>query len=182
MCMYVNPNRLMLVVHEPLFERHKLQFCTFWRKLNWCVWSPDEPLLLASVQSELLLLGVHSGSLSLLSPVSRPVFSLDYHWVQQRLYWLSPDYQSIRWADMKNSNSKGSLIKGTVVHRFNSHLTFSFLLTVNHIATFRPLLLCIFIKTVENKRITNHLLGLISCFLNWKSQKLRYIHTLLCWI
>uniref|UniRef100_A0AAQ5ZPW7 EGF-like domain-containing protein n=1 Tax=Amphiprion ocellaris TaxID=80972 RepID=A0AAQ5ZPW7_AMPOC len=71
----------------------------------------DEPLLLASVQSELLLLGVHSGSLRLLSSVSRPVFSLDYHWAQQRVYWLSPDYQSIRWADMKTSN-KGILIKG----------------------------------------------------------------------
>uniref|UniRef100_A0A8P4G0N3 EGF-like domain-containing protein n=1 Tax=Dicentrarchus labrax TaxID=13489 RepID=A0A8P4G0N3_DICLA len=72
----------------------------------------DEPLLLASVQSELLLLGVHSSTLRLLSSASRPVFSLDYHWAQQRVYWLSPDYQSIRWADVKNSNSKGTLIKG----------------------------------------------------------------------
>ncbi|XP_032396162.1 low-density lipoprotein receptor-related protein 2 isoform X1 [Etheostoma spectabile] len=72
----------------------------------------DEPLLLASVQSELLLLGVHSGTLRLLSSANRPVFSLDYHWAQQRVYWLSPDYQSIRWADMINSNSQGTLIKG----------------------------------------------------------------------
>ncbi|CAJ1071213.1 low-density lipoprotein receptor-related protein 2-like isoform X1 [Xyrichtys novacula] len=72
----------------------------------------DEPLLLASVQSELLLLGVHSSSLRLLSSASRPVFSLDYHWAQQRVYWLSPDYQSIRWADMRNTNKKGTLIKG----------------------------------------------------------------------
>ncbi|TMS08113.1 Low-density lipoprotein receptor-related protein 1B [Larimichthys crocea] len=71
-----------------------------------------EPLLLASVQSELLLLGVHTSTLRLLSSASRPVFSLDYHWAQQRVYWLSPDYQSIRWADMKNSNSKGTLLKG----------------------------------------------------------------------
>ncbi|XP_069563183.1 low-density lipoprotein receptor-like [Brachyistius frenatus] len=72
----------------------------------------DEPLLLASVQSELLLMGVHSGTLRLLYSASRPVFSLDYHWAQQRVYWLSPDYQSIRWADMKNSNNRGTLIKG----------------------------------------------------------------------
>ncbi|XP_034047695.1 low-density lipoprotein receptor-related protein 2-like [Thalassophryne amazonica] len=71
----------------------------------------DEPLLLASVQSELLLLGVHSGTLSLLSSASRPVFALDFHWSQQRVYWLSPVYQTIRWADMKNAN-KGTLIKG----------------------------------------------------------------------
>ncbi|XP_068561732.1 low-density lipoprotein receptor-like [Cebidichthys violaceus] len=74
--------------------------------------SKDEPLLLASVQSELLILGVHSGSLRLLSSANRPVFSLDYLWAQQRVYWLSPDYQSIRWADMSNSNGKGTLLKG----------------------------------------------------------------------
>ncbi|XP_040914320.1 low-density lipoprotein receptor-related protein 2-like [Toxotes jaculatrix] len=72
----------------------------------------DEPLLLASVQSELLLLGVHSSNLRLLSSASRPVFSLDYDWAQHRVYWLSPNYQSIRWTDMKNSNNKGTLIKG----------------------------------------------------------------------
>ncbi|KAM8744391.1 uncharacterized protein AB9X84_018373 isoform 3-T3 [Acanthopagrus schlegelii] len=72
----------------------------------------DEPLLLASVQSELLLLGIHSSALRLLSSASRPVFSLDYHWAQQRVYWLSPDYQSIRWADMKSSGNTGTLIKG----------------------------------------------------------------------
>lgn len=77
--------------------------------------SLDEPLLLASVQSELLLLGVHSGTLRLLSSATRPVFSLDYHWALHRVYWLSPNYQSIRWADIKDSNNKGTLIKGTAV-------------------------------------------------------------------
>ncbi|KAM8873175.1 uncharacterized protein ACB058_004818 isoform 2-T2 [Synchiropus picturatus] len=71
----------------------------------------DEALLLASVQSELLLLGVHSRTLRLFSSATRPVFSLDYHWSQQRVYWLSPDYQSVRWADM-NSSKKGTLIQG----------------------------------------------------------------------
>lgn len=72
---------------------------------------PDEPLLLASVQSELLILGIHSETLQLLSSASQPVFSLDYDLVQQRVYWLSPEYQSIRWVDMKTSN-KGTLVKG----------------------------------------------------------------------
>ncbi|RVE65639.1 hypothetical protein OJAV_G00118390 [Oryzias javanicus] len=71
----------------------------------------DEPSLLASVQSELLLLGIHSGTLKLLSTANRPVFSVDFDWAQRRVYWLSPTFQSIRWADMKNSN-KGTLIKG----------------------------------------------------------------------
>ncbi|XP_057675771.1 low-density lipoprotein receptor-related protein 2 isoform X2 [Corythoichthys intestinalis] len=73
----------------------------------------DEPLLVASIQSELLVLGVQSGTLRLLSSANRPVFSLDYNWAQQRVYWLSPDYQSIRWADMaKDSTNKGTLVKG----------------------------------------------------------------------
>uniref|UniRef100_A0A3Q3APP2 Si:dkey-88l16.3 n=1 Tax=Kryptolebias marmoratus TaxID=37003 RepID=A0A3Q3APP2_KRYMA len=73
--------------------------------------SKGAPLLLASVQSELLILGLHRETLQLLSSVNRPVFSLDYDLAQQRVYWLSPDYQSIRWADMKTSN-KGTVIKG----------------------------------------------------------------------
>lgn len=73
---------------------------------------PDEPLLLASVQSELLLLGVHSGSLRLLLTARRPVFSLDYNWEQQRIYWLSPDYQSIHWTDTRSPDNKRTLIKG----------------------------------------------------------------------
>ncbi|XP_029941468.1 low-density lipoprotein receptor-related protein 2 [Salarias fasciatus] len=72
----------------------------------------DEPLLLASVQSELLLFGVHSGTLRVFTSVSQPVFSLDYHWAQQRVYWLSPYYQSVRYADMNNPNNKRTLIKG----------------------------------------------------------------------
>uniref|UniRef100_A0A3P8R0Y9 EGF-like domain-containing protein n=1 Tax=Astatotilapia calliptera TaxID=8154 RepID=A0A3P8R0Y9_ASTCA len=70
------------------------------------------PLLLASVQSDLFLLGVHSGTLRLLTSTSRPAFSLDYHWVQQRIYWLSTDYQSIRWVDMRNPDKRGNLVKG----------------------------------------------------------------------
>uniref|UniRef100_A0A3Q4GYW6 Low-density lipoprotein receptor-related protein 2-like n=1 Tax=Neolamprologus brichardi TaxID=32507 RepID=A0A3Q4GYW6_NEOBR len=72
----------------------------------------DEPLLLASVQSDLFLLGVHSGMLRLLTSTSRPAFSLDYHWVQQRIYWLSTDYQSIRWVDMRKPDKRGNLVKG----------------------------------------------------------------------
>uniref|UniRef100_A0A668TZW5 EGF-like domain-containing protein n=1 Tax=Oreochromis aureus TaxID=47969 RepID=A0A668TZW5_OREAU len=72
----------------------------------------DEPLLLASVQSDLFLLGVHSSTLRLLTSTSRPAFSLDYHWVQQRIYWLSTDYQSIRWVDMTNPDNRGNLVKG----------------------------------------------------------------------
>lgn len=72
----------------------------------------DEPLLLASVQSKMIILGVHSGTIGVLSSANRPVFSLDYHWAKNRIYWLSSNYQSIRWVDRSNTNSKGTLIKG----------------------------------------------------------------------
>ncbi|CAL8280063.1 unnamed protein product [Merluccius merluccius] len=72
----------------------------------------DEAMLLASVQSELLVVGLHSAQTTLLSRASRPVFSLDYHWQQQRVYWLSPDYQSVRWAHLSQPSTKGTLVKG----------------------------------------------------------------------
>ncbi|XP_055081616.1 low-density lipoprotein receptor-related protein 2-like [Periophthalmus magnuspinnatus] len=71
-----------------------------------------EALLLASVQSEMVILGVHSATLRVLSSANRPVFSLDYHWVKNRIYWLSSNYQSIRWAEMNDTNNKGTLMKG----------------------------------------------------------------------
>jgi len=76
------------------------------------VWS-DEAMLLASVQSELLVVGLHTGQIKVLSSSTRPVFSLDYHWQQQRVYWLSPDYESIRWAHLSDPRQKGTLVKGT---------------------------------------------------------------------
>ncbi|KAM6984683.1 vitellogenin receptor [Aplochiton taeniatus] len=71
-----------------------------------------EPWLLASVQSELLLLGVRSSSLRLLSSSTRPVFTLDYHWLQRRVYWLSPEHQSILWTATDDSRRVGRLLKG----------------------------------------------------------------------
>lgn len=72
------------------------------------------------MQSEMLILGVHSGTLQLLSSADRPVFALDFHWAEQRVYWHSPDHQSIRWADMK-SKTKGTLTKGRTVLFLYSH-------------------------------------------------------------
>ncbi|KAK7895332.1 hypothetical protein WMY93_020657 [Mugilogobius chulae] len=71
-----------------------------------------EPLLLASVQSEMILLSVHSSTLRVLSSANRPVFSLDFHWAKNKIYYLSSNYQSIRWAEMNNTRTKGTLVKG----------------------------------------------------------------------
>lgn len=69
-------------------------------------------MLLTSVQSELLMVGLHTGQVKVLSSATRPVFSLDYHWQQQRVYWLSADYQSIRWTHLSDTSKKGTLVKG----------------------------------------------------------------------
>ncbi|XP_062334376.1 prolow-density lipoprotein receptor-related protein 1 isoform X2 [Osmerus eperlanus] len=75
--------------------------------------SPVEPVLLACVTSELLLLGVRSASLRVLTSSSRPVFSLDYHWGRQRAYWLSLEQESILWASLDpHSPARGTLLKG----------------------------------------------------------------------
>lgn len=71
----------------------------------------DEPLLLASVQYDLLVLGLRSTSLRVLSKVKRPVFSLDYDWREQRVFWVSLEEESIKWASI-NNKSQGTLVKG----------------------------------------------------------------------
>ncbi|XP_045072304.1 LOW QUALITY PROTEIN: low-density lipoprotein receptor-related protein 2 [Coregonus clupeaformis] len=71
----------------------------------------DEALLLASVEYELLVLGLHSSSLSVLSTSMRPVFCVDYDWRDQRVYWVSLDEESIKWTSI-NTKDAGTLVKG----------------------------------------------------------------------
>ncbi|XP_052368358.1 prolow-density lipoprotein receptor-related protein 1-like isoform X14 [Oncorhynchus keta] len=71
----------------------------------------DEAHLLASVQNELLVLGLHSSSLSLLSTSQTPVFCVDYDWRDQRVYWVSLEEESIKWTSI-NTKDTGTLVKG----------------------------------------------------------------------
>ncbi|XP_042158737.1 low-density lipoprotein receptor-related protein 2 isoform X5 [Oncorhynchus tshawytscha] len=71
----------------------------------------DEAHLLASVQNELLVLGLHSASLSLLSTSQTPVFCVDYDWRDQRVYWVSLEEESIKWTSI-NTKDTGTLVKG----------------------------------------------------------------------
>ncbi|XP_052380830.1 prolow-density lipoprotein receptor-related protein 1-like isoform X30 [Oncorhynchus keta] len=71
----------------------------------------DEAHLLASVQNELLVLGLHSSSLSLLSTSQTPVFCVDYDWRDQRVYWVSLEEESIKWTSI-NTKETGTLVKG----------------------------------------------------------------------
>ncbi|XP_034151271.1 low-density lipoprotein receptor-related protein 2 isoform X3 [Esox lucius] len=73
--------------------------------------TPEEPLLLASVQNELLVMGLRTSSLSVLSINERPVFCVDYDWTDQRVYWASLGEDSIKWTSI-NTMGTGTLLKG----------------------------------------------------------------------
>nr|XP_021327248.1 low-density lipoprotein receptor-related protein 2 [Danio rerio]XP_021329685.1 low-density lipoprotein receptor-related protein 2 [Danio rerio]XP_021332074.1 low-density lipoprotein receptor-related protein 2 [Danio rerio] len=71
-----------------------------------------EPYLLASVQSEVFLLGLRSSSLDiLLSAEKRFVLSLDYDWQKQRVYWINLNTDTIKWLSLDQKN-KGTFLKG----------------------------------------------------------------------
>ncbi|KTF92133.1 hypothetical protein cypCar_00012920 [Cyprinus carpio] len=71
-----------------------------------------EPYLLASVQSEVFLLGLRSSSLDvLLSSEKQFVLSLDYDWQKQRVYWINLNTDNIKYLSL-DQKSKGTLIKG----------------------------------------------------------------------
>nr|XP_046242180.1 very low-density lipoprotein receptor isoform X2 [Scatophagus argus] len=71
-----------------------------------------EPFLLASVQTDLYLLGLRSGSLDVLSSsAKKAILSLDYDWRDQRVFWVSLDTDSIRWS-LLDQKTTGTLIKG----------------------------------------------------------------------
>ncbi|XP_030647556.1 low-density lipoprotein receptor-related protein 4 [Chanos chanos] len=71
-----------------------------------------EPSLLASVESELFLLGLGSDRLdALLSSVRGFILSVDYDWKEQKAYWVNHSAESIEWTSL-DMKSRGSLIRG----------------------------------------------------------------------
>ncbi|XP_049434253.1 very low-density lipoprotein receptor isoform X1 [Epinephelus fuscoguttatus] len=71
-----------------------------------------EPFLLSSVQTDLFMFGLRSGSLDVLSSsAKKAILSLDYDWRDQRVFWVSLDTESIRWSSL-DQKTTGTLIKG----------------------------------------------------------------------
>ncbi|KAL7836140.1 hypothetical protein AOLI_G00274240 [Acnodon oligacanthus] len=69
-----------------------------------------ESYLLASVQSELLLLDLQTSSLDvLLSSEMLPALSLDYDMQKQRVYWA--DAEGVKWITL-DKKSRGTLVEG----------------------------------------------------------------------
>ncbi|XP_018607320.2 low-density lipoprotein receptor-related protein 2 isoform X1 [Scleropages formosus] len=72
----------------------------------------EEPFLLASLRHELLLIRLQSGNRDILfSSDSKPVFSIDYDWKEQKAFWVSLEEESIRWISLDKQN-KGTVVKG----------------------------------------------------------------------
>ncbi|XP_068576830.1 very low-density lipoprotein receptor isoform X3 [Cebidichthys violaceus] len=71
-----------------------------------------EPFLLTSVQTDLFLFGLRSGSLDVLSSsAKKAILSLDYDWREQRVFWVSLDTDGIKWSSL-DQKTTGTLIKG----------------------------------------------------------------------
>ncbi|XP_021476797.2 very low-density lipoprotein receptor isoform X2 [Oncorhynchus mykiss] len=71
-----------------------------------------EPYLLASVQTDLFLVGLRSSSLDVLvSSAKKAILSVDYDWRDQRVFWVSLDSESIKWSSL-DQKKRGTLFKG----------------------------------------------------------------------
>uniref|UniRef100_A0A3B5LM11 Uncharacterized protein n=1 Tax=Xiphophorus couchianus TaxID=32473 RepID=A0A3B5LM11_9TELE len=70
-----------------------------------------EPFLLASVQTELYMYGLRTGSLDVLSSsAKRAILSIDYDWRDQKVFWVGVDTETIRWSSM-DQKTTGILTK-----------------------------------------------------------------------
>ncbi|XP_014831181.1 PREDICTED: very low-density lipoprotein receptor-like [Poecilia mexicana] len=71
-----------------------------------------EPFLLASVQTELYMYGLRTGSLDVLSSsAKKAILSVDYDWQDQKVFWVGVDTETIRWSSM-DQKTTGILTKG----------------------------------------------------------------------
>ncbi|XP_056135703.1 low-density lipoprotein receptor-related protein 4 [Lampris incognitus] len=71
-----------------------------------------EPSLLLSVQTDIVLFGLRSGSTDVLPSLGKKaILSVDYDWREQKVFWVSLDSEIIRWSSM-DQKSKGTVITG----------------------------------------------------------------------
>ncbi|XP_058267647.1 low-density lipoprotein receptor-related protein 1B [Hemibagrus wyckioides] len=75
--------------------------------------APKEPSLLASVQYEVLFMGLRSSNMQmLLPPGQKPIFSLDYDLQEQRVFWVCLQEESIKYAVHGEKGHVKTLVKG----------------------------------------------------------------------
>lgn len=73
----------------------------------------SEPKLLIAVQFSLLLYGLRSLKEDVLLTTDKNliIFSVDYDLVEQKVFWMDLNAESIKWMDME-TKKKGTLVKG----------------------------------------------------------------------
>nr|XP_014354113.1 PREDICTED: low-density lipoprotein receptor-like [Latimeria chalumnae] len=77
-----------------------------------CKVTGEEPILLASVQYDLMLYGLRSFSKSVLPVTGKNmIFSIDYDWKDQKVFWVDLNAESIKWMNLAHKE-KGTLVKG----------------------------------------------------------------------
>lgn len=73
----------------------------------------EEPNLLVSVQYEVLFIGLISSNMQmLLPPGQKPIFSIDYDWMDQRVFWVCLQEESIKYAVHGEKGHIKTLVKG----------------------------------------------------------------------
>lgn len=80
-----------------------------------CPLASGEAYLLASIESDIFLVGLRSSTLKVLSSDEQPVLSLDYDWKEQKVYWMNLEAEAVMWTTL-DQKSKGTLIQGAVQH------------------------------------------------------------------
>ncbi|XP_047571659.1 prolow-density lipoprotein receptor-related protein 1-like isoform X1 [Lutra lutra] len=78
-----------------------------------CKAAGTEPILLVAIQFNLLLYGLRSLKEDILMTVDKNVmiFSIDYDLVGQKVFWMDPGAESIKWISM-DTKRKGTVVKG----------------------------------------------------------------------
>lgn len=86
--------------------------------MMWIVLHAEEPSLLVSEQYELLSLGLRSFSIqALITPGRKSIFSLDYDQKERRVYWVSLEEESIKYALHGEKNNIGTIVKGKEINK-----------------------------------------------------------------
>ncbi len=89
---------------------HRQYVCAIQFYLIFCA---DEPSLLISEQYELLNLGLRSSSIqALITPGRKAIISLDYDRREQKVYWVSLEEKSIKYALYGIKVNSGTIVKG----------------------------------------------------------------------
>ncbi|XP_029457218.1 low-density lipoprotein receptor-related protein 2-like isoform X2 [Rhinatrema bivittatum] len=76
-----------------------------------CKVTGSEPLLLAAIQYNLITYGLRSMKEEILTSDKNLIISVDYDLVEQKVFWMDLDAESIKWITT-TTKKKGTLVKG----------------------------------------------------------------------